>query len=639
MTTRHPALPWIAAIASGILLALCYPNWNHGHFVWIWQWPVLAILWFFARPDEAPWKVTYQRPTNWKEALRQAPKRFAAWLVNDSRQQPRWVWGAKIGYVCGFAFFLVNIAWIRHVAWPGWILLSAYLAVYFAAWGAFAASLGRLLDAKIAPPEPPPADSSVKSEKLKKVMQSQVPGLLEPSLHALWVSFANAACWVALEWLRSVVFTGFGWNGLGVGMHESLHLVQIADIVGVTGLAFLPVFVTCIGVATVARFLAEAGKGKLRPHLDFAVAMVLILLSFFYGVSAVTSNPLTDPVELDVLLVQGNVPMDQLYPPVGDPNAEAKYQGIYDLYERLTELALLNGRDYDLIVWPETALPDPFILQKTQIFLNQILQEGDFHFIIGAQHFIPENPEADFTADTKFQVFNAMLLLQDHTAAFEDYRKTHLVPFGEYVPRWLRVIPVSGWLLGKLIPEDFDAGTEFNRLRLGEPNVEIIPTICFEDTMGRLTRKFVQDQAQTPQIILNITNDAWFAESNANAQHLANAKFRAIELRRPMIRCANTGLTCVIDRFGSTLDPDSRNPGDHRVYRDAATGSPFIAGFFPATVKINSKPVTTIYARYGDWFALSLLGVTAIVVGIPIGREIAARREEIAAGWRRLRRR
>tara|TARA_R110002096_G_scaffold386921_1_gene581073 strand:+ start:5512 stop:7389 length:1878 start_codon:yes stop_codon:yes gene_type:complete len=620
MTTRHPALPWISAIVSGLLLALCYPNWDQGQFVWIWQWPILAVIWFFDRMDEAPF--TVEKKPGWKNWLRQAPLRFVSWFINDSKDQPRWVWGAKIGWVSGFVFFLISISFIRHVAWPGWIVLSAYLAFYFAAWGAFAASFGRLLHAKISWAEEKEAPSGVQSEKLKTVMKSAQPGLLEPSIHALWIAFLNAACWVALEWLRGVLLTGFGWNGLGVAMHQSLHLVQIADIVGVTGLAFWPVFVSCIGVATIARFAAEVGKGKLRPHLDFAVAMVLILVSFFYGVNAVTSHPVDDPVELDVLLVQGNIPMSQLYPPQDDPQREEKLENIYTIYERLTNLALLNGRDFDLIVWPETSLPDPFILPKTQRFLNEILAQGDFHFIVGLQHFVP-SPSDDSKEVKEWEVYNAMLLLQNNTTIYDDYRKIHRVPFGEYVP-FRHALPLYGWLLGLLIPEDFDPGTEYNRLKLGDPYVEIIPTICFEDTMGRLTRKFVQDEAQVPQVIMNITNDAWFAESSANAQHMANAKFRAIELKRPMIRCANTGLTGVIDRFGSSIDPASGNPDDQLIYRDATTGTPFIAGFFPATLKLDSKPSMTVYARYGDWFALTMLTIVVLVVGIPAGRKLWA---------------
>ncbi len=630
MSTRHPALPWIAASASGLLLALCYPNWDQGQLLWVWQWPLLAILWFFVRPDEAP--LILERKRDRKGRILQLPMRFIAWFINDSTEQPRWVWGAKLGYLSGFVFFVINIAWIRHVAWPGWILLSGYLALYFAAFGAFTASLGRLQRAKIAIGEPPQETARVKSEKLKRVMQANSQGMMEPSFHALWIAFLNAACWVALEWFRSVIFTGFGWNGLGVAMHNSPHLTQIADAVGVTGLAFLPVFVTCIGVATVARFLLEVGKGKLRPHLDFAVAMVLILFVFFYGLNATTNHPVDDPVELDVLLVQGNISMDQLYPPEDDPHREEKLEAIYDSYENLTALALLNRNDYDLIVWPETALPDPFVLPKVRRFLNQILDQGDFHLIVGAQHFI-QKPSP--TEDIKWSAYNAMLLLQDNTEIFDDYRKIHLVPFGEYVPHWLRVLPISGWILGKLIPEDFDAGTEHKRLKLGDPAVEIIPSICFEDSMGRLARKFVHDEAEVPQVILNITNDAWFAESSANTQHLANAKFRAIELKRPMIRCANTGVTCVIDQFGTTADPASST--DQLIYRDTATGSPFIAGFFPAKVRIDSKPSMTIYARYGDWFALTLVGITTIIVAIPTFREIRKRRAEIARCWKTVR--
>jgi apolipoprotein N-acyltransferase len=131
-----------------------------------------------------------------------------------------------------------------------------------------------------------------------------------------------------------------------------------------------------------------------------------------------------------------------------------------------------------------------------------------------------------------------------------------------------------------------------------------IPTICFEDTVARITRLFVRPG---PQVIINVTNDGWFKESAAAAQHFANARFRAIELRRPMLRCANTGVSAAIDTTGSTAHPDN---GKAQVIADAK-GSHFTRGSRLVELDVPLQPSFSLYAVIGDWgvTGLALLGI------------------------------
>jgi len=552
------------------MLALCYPNWDRGELVWFWQVPLLLVLW------------------------------FGSPLFFEKR---RWLWGAILGYVAGFSFFVVNVAWIRHVAGPGWGLLAMYLALYFAAWGAFAATLGRLRTEFFVSGEEEPLSTNVRSEKLKAWMEQNRGGrLLGPSLHSIWIAFINAGCWVALEWLRGTLFTGFGWNGLGVALHEQSQLIQIADMVGVTGLAFLPMFVNCIMLATVVRFKMEIGRGKLRPHLDFAAAMVVLIFALFYGLSTTARHPVDDPEELRMVLVQGNVSMDVRWDP-------EQSDSIFPLYEKYT--SLYADRGYHLVVWPETCLPRTFFEAETHRYLNSILSMGSFSLIIGNEIF-------------KFdvgEVYNAMILMQGSSMDYTSYEKIHLVPFGEYIP--LRgKFPLFEWIIGDLIPEDFDVGQSKSRLHLKDPGVDIIPTICFEDTLGSLARQFIKEESEYPELILNVTNDAWFKQSEASVQHLVNAKFRCIELRRPMARCANTGVTCAINQYGSLYEVTPLGGREERVFRDLETGSTFLSGAYPVHMDLDTKPSVTIYARYGDWFAILMLVITGCVVATPIGVQL-----------------
>ncbi len=124
------------------------------------------------------------------------------------------------------------------------------------------------------------------------------------------------------------------------------------------------------------------------------------------------------------------------------------------------------------------------------------------------------------------------------------YRKLHLVPFGEYVPG-RNTVPFIGAIVGDQVPGDFTPGKEPVVFRLTTERVMVAPLICFEDTIGELTRQFVLRGAN---LLANVTNDGWFLRSAGSQQHLENAIFRCVETRRPMVRAANTGVTCFINR-------------------------------------------------------------------------------------------
>jgi apolipoprotein N-acyltransferase len=137
--------------------------------------------------------------------------------------------------------------------------------------------------------------------------------------------------------------------------------------------------------------------------------------------------------------------------------------------------------------------------------------------------------------------------------------------------------------------------------------VQVIPNVCFEDTVGRLTRRFVRHE---PQVIVNVTNDGWFKESEAAAQHMANARFRAIELRRPMIRSANTGVSGIISAAGSLVDPAT---GDRQIVEDE-NGNHFTRGNLYGHAYAPVDSPLTLYAVAGDWFAWLMLVSLAVAI-------------------------
>ena len=138
-----------------------------------------------------------------------------------------------------------------------------------------------------------------------------MPAWLAPSLHTLRIAFLNAGAWCGIEWLRGTLLTGFGWNGLGVALHDNLAMIQAAELVGVTGLAFPLVVAGVVGTATIARFASEMrDRRTLRPHLDFAVAMVIVISMFLFGLKRLTAER-GETVDVRAVLIQLNIPIDK----------------------------------------------------------------------------------------------------------------------------------------------------------------------------------------------------------------------------------------------------------------------------------------------------------------------------------------
>lgn len=547
MKLRLSHLPPLAAVASGSLLSLCYPGFDAGWAIWVWMVPLLLALWF-------PVKEKHKGRRGWR--------------------------GFRLGYLAGLVFFLINLSWLSHIHIAACTLLPAFLALYFGIWGAFAATLGRprFVDTPVDPENRDPWDTA-----LLPAMQSTIAAAL------------SAGAWCGLEWVRGWFLTGFGWNGLGVGLRHDAVMIQCADLVGVTGLAFIVVFVSSVAASVLLRLWREVKHGKLRPHFDFAIAVVLLVAAFFYG-SGKLAQPPGKTIDLRVLLVQGGIPQDEKW----DATAARK---IYDKYYRMTN-RYLQVADFDLVVWPESSLP--FFLGETynEDYLNDLLSIKDFELVLG----LNERHLSD-------GYYNSIVALRGNTENARTYRKVQLVPFGEFVP--LReTFPFLENIAQNAIGSDFLSGESTDPLPMSKPEpYQIIPLVCFEDTFGNLARKFVRDGEA--QLIVNVTNDGWFGESAESEQHLANAMFRCIELRRPMARCANTGVTCLIDSSGSLYDRWTSPPAGERKVFDPSTGSTFIESSLPEEIRIPRNPPTTLYARFGD--AFSIIG-GAIALGVALAK-------------------
>jgi apolipoprotein N-acyltransferase len=512
--------PWVAAAISGILLALCFPPAGLGGLVWVALIPLVAAVWFS------------------QESGRREPLRLFA-----------------LGYLAGLGYFGGSLHWIQTVSVPGWILVGLYLAVYPGLWAVFLGCVAR----------PRAAPGSWGSVWLD-------------SRSNLFAAALAAAAWVALEWVRGWMFTGFGWNSLGVALVGNLPIIQIADVTGVAGVSFLLVLVNVVAVVTVVRLRTEVVQRRMRAHLDFSLAVVLVALAFGYGVRRLFAAPPAG-AEISFAAVQPNLPIWEKR----DPAMDAE---ILRRHERLSLTALAMRPD--LLIWPEASTPRPLFLDQASWDVVRGIAEGHGgDFLLGTVHYEERGD------------FNSAVLLTNRGADAQIYHKMHLVPFGEYIP--LRhSFPVFAWIVGDLVPEDFDFGPSPTILEMRARDVRIAPLICFEDTLAHIARQFALQDAQ---VFVTVTNDGWFLESAGSEQHRANAVFRTIETRLPMIRAANTGVTCVIDPLGRETQ---------RLAQES--GNTFFEGVMIGRLRVPERPVPTFYTRNGDLFTYACMGFVALGV-------------------------
>jgi apolipoprotein N-acyltransferase len=544
MTRLVTAWPWLAAICSGFLYAACFPPFNLTWFCWIALIPLIAAIWF-----------------------------------SGTESRHRWLRNLLLGYVAGLTFFWIVFSWLTTVTILGWFVLEFYMAIYVAIWAWFCGLL-----------RPRPKINRVGCSKWEQMLSQARTSATPPqspwtkSTNNLRLALLLAAAWTTLEWLRGWVFSGFGWNGLGVALHDNWPLIQIAELTGVAGLSFLIAFVNVIILTTAYRLVVEARTRVMRPHFDFTFTMAAIVGVLVFGFRATQVSPAAKT--LRVTAVQSNVPQNQKF----DPQFTRR---IFDQFRRLSEIALRSNPPPELLVWPESSMPGPVLEdQESYKFVTDLAADADADFLLGT---IDEDGG---------DVYNAAILLSEGGERVQMYRKVHLVPFGEFVPG-RHTVPLLARIVGDQVPGDFKAGKEHTVFTLTNGDVQVAPLICFEDTIGELARQFVVPTETSPgaNLLVDVTNDGWFQHSAGSHQHLANAIFRCIETRRPMLRAANTGVTCFINQFGRVT----------QELRDEI-GSTFTEGVLSGDIKVPSEHELTFYARHGELFAKACAVITLIAI-------------------------
>ncbi len=501
--------------------------------------------------------------------------------------------GLLLGWIYGLGFWLPNLSWLCAMPDQGipfgliplaHFSLAAYSATYMGLFGYAAAVLWRFQICKT-----------------------------NPWLRMLLSLFAEPILWVGSEYLRSTVFTGFAWNPLSASQYTNLPLLYSCSWAGVGFLSALIVSVNSGIASLLERFFHQIKKKICKDafdvpqrknflfSLELTLAVLFVLFCWLKGVDFVR--------EVD----KNNDTLPQwrfaiVHPELPSIFDEREIDYAEENHPLTTYAELISAVKPDITIWPETCLPGYMPYDKFAAdLIRYFVAKTDAQLLAGGIEFKP--PTEEFP-NPKGQIFNSAFLFTPDARIGAVYQKFHLVPFGEFIPGE-GIFPS----LAQLSPVGFSctAGTDDTPIKIyrskhnqttnSTETIRISPLICFEDAFGYLARRVTN---KGTDVLINLTNDSWFKGSAQAEQHLAQAVMRAVENQRPMIRSANTGVSCIILANG-------------RVIRRLGDGSKeATSGFITGNLGITQSPKKTPFTKYGSWI-LNIPSTTLLLLTIVLG--------------------
>ncbi len=466
----------------------------------------------------------------------------------------------SLAYAAGLAFFGVLLYWIFTLSeWagglilPAFLLLIGYLSLY---WGVF----------------------------------GLVYSFFRRRLGSAWGVVAAPAVWITFEFAKAQGIFGFTWGDLGYALYQRPELIQIASIAGVWGVSFVIVAVNSVLFLAVKRTL-EAGSVRVGvPYLLGAFVILGVLLAS--GRLAMASQDKAFAESLRVAIVQSSVDQRQ--------KRDARFaHEIMESYKRL-----LNSieREVDLVVLPESLTLFGFPLHDQTLLAPfvQLAQAKRAYVLLGVID----------RRDEKY--YNSAALLSPQGEVLGVYDKVHLVPFGEFLPLrgvWQRLGLAD--LIEEAVPGDYTPGRSFYPLKAGWGPIATL--ISFESIFPYIAREFTRQGAE---LLVALTNEAWYKGSYALPQHWAMGVFRAVENRRFFLQSSNAGLSGIVSSSGKILQ------------RSALQTEGIVFG----NVSVLSSQ--TLYSQLGDWLVyLSAAGLLAFGSWTLLHRvSLLAKRESYTLG-------
>lgn len=374
-------------------------------------------------------------------------------------------------------------------------------------------------------------------------------------------AFWLASVWVVLELVRSRFLGGFPWLLLGHALDPASTLAQASELGGPLLGSFL---LALLGATAWRAFHTRKRPARVLKAVWTGIACLALAFGFGIVKKLSFAKEMAPKTTLRALLVQGNIPQDSKFD-------ESKKFSVIDTYVNLTHAALQKTHEPpDLVVWPETALsffftPD-FVAR--QYFLERLFPLSS-PLITGTIDAALDEPSGEW------RYRNRVIVLDRAGRLMDVYDKVHLVPFGEYAP-----LPIIGRVVGEV--GNFTPGRTVHPLRTGRLTIGTL--VCYEAIFPEIARKMV---SQGANVLLNLSNDAWFGKTSAPYQHLRIASYLATSLRLPLVRVTNTGISALILPSGEIQHASG-------LFKAWTSEVPIPVG----------KSCKTLYARFGEGWVL-----------------------------------
>ncbi|MEE4167010.1 MAG: apolipoprotein N-acyltransferase, partial [Desulfocapsaceae bacterium] len=335
------------------------------------------------------------------------------------------------------------------------------------------------------------------------------------------------AAWVGLDWLRSWFLGGFPWMDFGYGLWSVPEALQTADLFGHHVLTFMIVLVNLVIYISVGRRFSG-----LQKIISAGVLVILLSGGLLYSRSRWTevAQRVDNAAAAQIGIVQGNIEQVKKWSP------EERLKTV-ESYLELSGSLVAGEKKPDLLVWPETALP--FYPRGNELLrpISSFLRQSAVTLLTGAPWYEVVDWEKRL-----FSYYNGAFMFSGLGVPGDSYFKSHLVPYGEYVPL-KKYMP----FLAPLVEAagDFTPGIVGTPLAAGPARAGVL--ICYESIFADIGRRWVENGAN---LLVNLTNDAWYGKSSAPYQSWAMTVLRAVETRRSLVRSANTGISGIIDPLG-----------------------------------------------------------------------------------------
>ena len=328
------------------------------------------------------------------------------------------------------------------------------------------------------------------------------------------------------EWLRGFVLTGFPWNPVGGAAMPVPLLMQSLGVVGIIGVNTLAVFVFAMPA------LLASGRHR---RAGLALAVLLTAAHAGYGQWRLSTTDREPETLVAVRIVQPSIAQDEKWD-------AAVRDRIFRTYLDLSARPPAEGTSPpQLILWPETSVPFLFTDRPDALVaLGELIGEKQV-LLAGAVRLEGSGDDGRY--------YNSVIAINDAGVIYDAVDKLHLVPFGEYLP-FEGVLKRFG--IGKLVENvsAFSAGSQRHPIETVGGGVRVLPFVCYEIIFAGVAGHGDADA----DLILNVTNDAWFGDTPGPYQHFRQAQFRAVEAGLPLARAANNGISGVIDAYGRVVD-------------------------------------------------------------------------------------